>query len=291
LAGSVVLLLVLGCGELFGSGCSRFATEVFPRIGTYGMQCGTWVDSRRFVLVDAQRSRLLLFNTANGFVRAISGHAAGEVEFTDPVCVQPWSGGFVLADAIKVESGYKEPRLVALDRDLRTTAVLWEGSPTLAAWRSELQAGNEPAERPISALYRMTTAGDGAYVLTAKIDDPALARFATEPGSDTASLVVDQEWLAEEGGMTHLNFAPLRLFAETRGSAAGVFVLRFFDGPLIQRVAGDGFERLAAFPEMPGPLQPLVQVRSVGDADAYMRYWRVLPGPQVCTSLASSSTS
>ncbi len=251
--GSAVLgsLLLCGCSAVGTPepACRLLEVAELPMLG---LLRGTWMDEERFVLVDTQQSRLLLYDVAEGLVRSVNGRESADLElnFVWPVGIERWGRGYVLADRYP-----DQDRLLELNANLRPIRVLWESDveeKTTGVWIGD----------DVLSITQLAALRDRLYVEGSRLDDARhsellqweeeFVEFRADPRPGAPSAL--REVAAWPGLPGELGwFGSASDLAATSDRAGSTFALRFApDDPFIQELVGEG-RRLEAFPDLPSP--------------------------------------
>lgn len=255
--GGVVLgsLLLCGCSGVGTPepACRPLDVAEMPMLGLIR---GTWMDEERFVLVDPNQSRLLVYGVAEGLVRMVSGRESAEpaLNFMYPVDIKPWRRGYVLAARHGARERWlegDEERLLELDRNLRPVRMLWETD------RERVTGGWSGDE--VFAIGQLAVSRDRLYVEAIRLDAPRLSESLQQErefaefglASGPGALREVAAWPGFSGELGWVGTASE--LVSTGGQAGSVFALRFApDDPFIQELVGEG-RRLGAFPNLPAP--------------------------------------
>lgn len=265
--GGVLLgsLLLCGCSAVRTpeAGCRPLEVTEFP---LFGFMWGAWMDDERFVLTDHNQSRLLVYDTSKGRVRIVNGweSPSPDLNFSFSTDIQPWRGGFVIADA-----GLRGPyRLLEMDASLRPVRVLWESDVERV---DDRWVGAESTN-----IRDLLTLGDRLYLVADRYEDSGQAeRLYAEfgpvrhPGRRSGDLGEQAAWSSFGGRDSYQRHPPLlHQLAATTGRDASVFALVYSESPFIQKLR-PAERRLAAFPALPAPLPELPPFRGPQEAPAF----------------------
>lgn len=255
-------LSLSGCSLVGGepeSVCRPLEVAEFPLVG--GIR-GAWKDEERFVLTDHHLSRLLVYDTSKGRVRIVNGWKSSnpDLNFLAPMDIQPWKGGFVIADA----GSRGRFRLLELDANLLPVGVLWESDVERV---DDRWVGKE-----VTNISSMSTLGDRLYLAAGRFEDaeeavPLYAEFGSAWRSGRSSREFGEQaaWSSFCGDEGFCRHGLVDRLTATTGNDASVFVLEYGESPFIRQLTA-AERRLAIFPALPVPLPELPPVRGFQDA-------------------------